>query len=333
MLAEALGATVVDRRRLLALGTGFGTAVLLPSTANATALPGLPRLDGSLAAGRAEFRAARYSALADRLPALQRAAATAAEQSTGSSRRSASGILARVHSLASELSVKAGDSTAAWTHAQAAVEAAGNSGDPAVLVEATRICATPLRRQGRAEEAVLLLGDTIEQLDAGSARAVPAITAAAGSLALTAAYSAALAGQRATALELIERAEDAVGRLANGPRCRVGDFSDQQVRLYLVGIFHLLGRDAAAVRVTQRIDPRALPTAERRARLGTDTARALLALDSYDAAFAALLSIESAAPEEAGRPSVRALTLELIERRPALADLHAFAARTGAVPA
>lgn len=321
---------MVDRRRLLALGTGIGIAALLPGTAVA-ATPDLPRLGRGLAAGRSEFRAARYTALARRVPALQFAAATAREQLTGSPRRSASALLARVHILASELGVKAGDSELAWAHAQAAVAAAEDCGDPAVLADATRICATPLRRQDRAGDAVLLLEGTLHRLDAEAPHPAPAIVTAAGSLALSAAYSAALAGQKATALQLVERAQDAADRLATQPRPPSGDLSCQQVQLYKVGVHHLLGQDTTAVRIARQLDPRALPTPERRARLGTDSARALLALGADDEAFAALLSIEAAAPEDAGRPSVRALTSELLTRRPALSGLRAFAVRTHVV--
>lgn len=321
---------MVDRRRLLALGTGIGIAPLLPGTA-AAATGDLPRLRTGLAAGRSEFQAALYAALARRLPDLRSATSAAREQMTGSARRSASSLLARVHILASELDVKTADIEGAWVHAQAAVTAAEDCEDPAVLADATRICATPLRRQGRAGDAVLLLEDTLHRLDAEAPRAPSAIVAAAGSLALSAAYSAALAGQRTTALELVERAQEASTRLAAAARPRSVELSCEQVQLYQIGVHHLLGQDTTAARIARQIDPRALPTPERRARLGTDTARALLALGAHDQALAALLSIEVAAPEDAGRPSVRALTRELLTRRPAMPGLRDFAVRTHAL--
>ncbi|MBA4867031.1 hypothetical protein H1V43_38220 [Streptomyces sp. PSKA54] len=74
----------------------------------------------------------------------------------------------------------------------------------------------------------------------------------------------------------------------------------------------------------------ALPTAERRARAATDTARALLAADDVAGAFARLQQVEAAAPQEARRPSVRALTDEVAARRPGLPGLAAFTRRTAA---
>lgn len=323
---------MVDRRHLLSVGVGLGTALLLADTAAASA-PDLPELRRRVARGRSAFRAARYADLAERLPALRRDALAARQLLTGAPGRAASGVLAQVHMLSSELGVKNGDSQAAWNHALAAVSAAEASGKATVLAEATRICATPLRRQGRSEDAVLLLRDTLEQLDTESSRAEPAHVGAAGALALTASYCAALAGQEATALSLVDFAKNAVARLAKEQRPYTGDLSGHQVRLYEVGVHHLLGQDAVAVQIARQVDPRALPTGERRARLGTDTARALLALGDYDQALTELLAVESAAPEEARRPSLRALTGEILTYRPHLVGLHDFAARTGAAPA
>ncbi|MER5766580.1 hypothetical protein [Streptomyces sp. NPDC001985] len=65
----------------------------------------------------------------------------------------------------------AADSAGARQHAQAAVAATGKSGRPEVPAEATRVCATPLRRRGRAVAAVRLLENTIASLGAGAGAA------------------------------------------------------------------------------------------------------------------------------------------------------------------
>lgn len=316
---------MVDRRQLLAFGAGLGAATFLAAPAHAVpATVDLDTLRRRLSARRAEFSAARYTDLAARLPALRMDVLAARRSLPDSRNQSVNALLARVEVLSSELAVKAGRDESAWFHARAAVAAAEDSGSPSVLAEAIRICATPLRRQGRAGEAVVLLKNTINRLNTESE---PVNVAAVGELALTAAYSAALAGQETEALVLVETAADAVGRLqgASGPTAH-------QVALYEVGVNHLLGFDVTAVRIAQRIDPRLLPPGERRARLATDAARALLALGDHDRAFVSLLAVEDAAREEASRPSVRALTGTLLERRPRLAGLGAFAARTGVVP-
>jgi len=74
-----------------------------------------------------------------------------------------------------------------------------------------------------------------------------------------------------------------------------------------------------------------LPTAERRARFGTDAARMWHALGDRRHTFSALLGVERAAPEEVRRPALRALTADLLYGPGALAGLREFAHRTGAV--
>lgn len=307
--------------------------MLLPGTAVAASATELGTLHRRLVVGRAQFRSARYANLAETLPGLLRDARAAQARTTGARRQAASVLLARVHILASERAVKSGDSGEAWDHARSAVAAGESSGNVFVLAEATRVCATPLRRQGRAADAVLLLQDMITTLagDASSAPE-PQLVSATGSLALTAAYSAALEGRRTTALSLMDMAADATARLARAPQAYAGGLTTGQVQLYQVGVHHLLGDDIAAVRAAERLRPFTLPTGERRARLGTDTARALIAAGDYARALTALHAVEEAASEEASRPSVRVLTRELLVRRPRLTGLQAFAARTGAGP-
>lgn len=324
---------LIDRRHVLSMGAALGTTMLLPGTEAAASAPDLGSLRRRLAVGRAQFRSARYADLTEALPALLRDALAALAQTTGARQQAVNALLARVHILASELAVKSGDSDEAWDRARCAVAAGESSGDVLVLAEATRICATPLRRQGRAADAVLLLQDMITTLaDAASGVPEPPLVTAGGSLALTAAYSAALEGRQTTAMSLMDMAADAAARLARTTRARSSGLTTDQVHLYQVGVHHLLGQDITAVRTAQRIHAGALPTSERRARLGTDTARALIAVGDYGRALTALRAVEDAAAEEACRPSVRALTRELLVRRPRLTGLDAFAARTGAGP-
>ncbi|MFJ9380170.1 hypothetical protein [Streptomyces sp. NPDC101455] len=106
-----------------------------------------------------------------------------------------------------------------------------------------------------------------------------------------------------------------------------------QCALYRIGIHRHLGDlDTAHARRLRRLRPEYLPTAERRARAATDTARALLDAGEAAGAFAQLRLVELAAPLEARRPSVRALTLRVVERRPGLPGLSDYAHRTVVSP-
>ncbi|MFD3962051.1 transcriptional regulator, partial [Streptomyces bacillaris] len=81
------------------------------------------------------------------------------------------------------------------------------------------------------------------------------------------------------------------------------------------------------------LESTALPTPERQARAATDTARTLLAAGHVPAAYVQLQLLERAAPQEARRPSVRALAAEVAARRPDLPCITAFTRRTAPRPA
>ncbi|MEU6673777.1 hypothetical protein [Streptomyces sp. NPDC046925] len=130
----------------------------------------------------------------------------------------------------------------------------------------------------------------------------------------------------AAAPDFADEAEEMALRLAGHPQGggRPSQLSAGQCALYRIGIHRHLGDVDTALARAARLDPQALPTAERRARAATDTARTLL-----DAgAFAQLRLVELAAPGEARRPSVCALTVEVAEARPGLQGLDAYARRT-----
>ncbi|MFJ3182334.1 transcriptional regulator [Streptomyces sp. NPDC086796] len=316
----------MERRSVLKAGVGLGAgAFAAPAAAWAAPAPGLSA--GDVAAARRLFAAGAYTRLGEVLPLLL-AAARSAEQGPAGAVRAAD-----VWVLASQLAVKQGRTEPAGTYAERAGAAARRSGDPVVLAAAARAAATPLRRTGRTDEALHLLEEARAHLTAGS-RPTTAGLEAAGMAALTAAYTAAQAHRRAAAHEFVAQAEEITHRLARrpyaaGPR---GELTEAQCALYRIGIHRHLGDLDTALAHARRLRPALLPTAERRARAATDTARALLDAGDAAAAFAQLRLVELAAPHEARRPSVQALTARIAEQRPALAGLAAYTRRTTARP-
>jgi hypothetical protein len=155
---------------------------------------------------------------------------------------------------------------------------------------------------------------------------------------LTAAYTAAQAQQTATAGGFAAQAEQTAARLARHPYTagRSRELTAGQCALYRIGIHRHLGDlDTAlahALAHARRLQPERLPTAERRARAATDTARALLDAGDPAGAFAQLRLVELAVPLEARRPSVRALTARVAELRPGLPGLSDYAHRTVVSP-
>ncbi|MEU8869139.1 hypothetical protein [Streptomyces umbrinus] len=111
------------------------------------------------------------------------------------------------------------------------------------------------------------------------------------------------------------------------------DASPQQCALYRVGIHNVLGTPDEGLKYADSINPARLPTAERRARFYTDTARMWHQLGNPRATYAALRGIEHQAPEEACWPAIRAFITDLVDGPVVLPGLKEYAVRTGAVSA
>ncbi|MFJ4700457.1 transcriptional regulator [Streptomyces sp. NPDC088768] len=185
------------------------------------------------------------------------------------------------------------------------------------------------RRTGRTDEALLLLAEARAHLLAG-ARPTAADLEAAGLAGLTAAQ----AHRPALARDFAARAEEDTLRLARHPHTpgRPRELTAGQCALYGIGIHHHLGDVDTALAHARRLRPDLLLTAERRARAATDTARVLLDAGDAAGAFAQLRLVEAAAPLEARRPAVRALTAHVAGVRPGLPALGGFVARTVVSP-
>jgi hypothetical protein len=313
----------MERRSVLGAGVVLGAAVVVrPAAAWAAEDP--PAVsDAGLAAARALFAAGAYDRLGRLLPLLLAGEHGAQAGPAGAAR--ASGVWV----LASQLAVKQGRTNSAGAYAALAGAAARRSGNVVVLAGAARAAATPLRRTGRVHQALDLLKEARARLMAVS-RPSAAELDAAGMVALTAAYTAAQAHLVAAARDFADEAEDTALRLARSPHLvgRPWQLSAGQCALYRIGIHRHLGEVDTALAHAARLDTGTLPTAERRARAATDTARALLDAGDTAGAFAQLRLVELAAPGEARRPSVRALTARIAEDRPGLPGFDAYARRT-----
>lgn len=303
-------------------GAGLERALFSPE--QAPAVP-LPRLGRALSAAHGHFTAARYGALGEQLPGLLATAQATRDAASGHTREQANAAIARSYVLAAELALKQ-HLDVAWVAADRALSAAHSSGSPVVVGEAARVLAITMRRAGRSSAAVDLLRRTATSLDGREGTAVGA------TLLMTAAYTAACSGQRTDALDLMGEAEQAVARVpaVPGEELFTVDATPTQADLYWIGVHNALGTPDEAVKYAARVDPRKLPTAERRARLGTDAARMWHQLGDPRRTFAALRMVEHAAPEEVRRPALRAMTGSLLYGPVALPGLRDFAQRTGA---
>jgi transcriptional regulator with XRE-family HTH domain len=332
-LTGAAGLTTALTAAAPALAAADPVDTLEEALFQPTAAPAMPldRLHVALAAARTDFRAARYATLGRELPELIAAAEATRDSLTGTARDTAHMIIARAYVLASELTVKA-HSEAAWVTADRALRAARDSGQPAPIGEAARVLAIAMRRSGRGKAAVDLLTRTATSLDTEHRRPTAPTLTVRTSLLLTAAYSAAVTGDRTTALTLADEAEQSTRRLPadSGAGLFTVDATPHQCALYRIGIHNALGTPDEGIAYARALDPAQLPTPERRARYYTDTARMWHQLGDPRRTFSALRGIEHNAPEEARRPAVRTLTAELTYSSVSLPGLKEYAERTGA---
>ncbi|MFB7473804.1 helix-turn-helix domain-containing protein [Kitasatospora sp. NPDC056184] len=337
------------RRELLAAGVAAAGVSMLPSPAGAAQQDPATRILGALyepkdtepVAGRQlevllheardHFTAARYQALGAVLPNLLGATEATRDSLIGRAREEAHGYVARAWVLATELAVKS-HADVAWATADRALAAAQASGDPVIRGEAARVLAITMRRAGRPAAAVDLLRRSADSLAGDRTAESQAVGA---TLLLTAAYTAACGQRRSDALDLMAGAESATARLAAGRRAPKGrlftvDATESQVALYWIGVHNALGTPDQGVPHATGMAPQQLPSAERRARFGTDSARMWHRLGDHRRTFAALRFVEHVAPEELRRPALRALTADLLYAPAVLPGVREFARRTGA---
>lgn len=284
----------------------------------------LARLVQQTAAARSDFCAARYAALGRALPGLLAAASATRDASSGRAREQASMALARAYVLAAELALKQ-HNDAAWVAADRALTAARASGHPVPIGESSRVLAITMRRSGRGPAAVRLLTREAADVDAGQSPTGAVRT----TLMLTAAYTAATSRDRATALDLLDEAQEETERRSAVPGLFTVDASRTQVDVYRIGVLNALGTPDEGVKVASRLTIDRMPTAERRARAWTDTARMWHALGDQPQTFAALRRVEQEAPQEVRRPALRALTADLLYTSARVPGVREFAARTG----
>jgi hypothetical protein len=305
------------RRRTLLTATAAGPAALLLGVDRALADTPAPTgggpLDARLGAARAMYDQGAHGRLLAVLPGL-----IADGHAAASSRRELDQArLSSVYSLAAAVLSKLGSYPQARLTADRARTWAEVSGSPLASAAAARELAIVLRHQDRNDEAQHLVSAAAGRVEATGLRTDAASSAYAQML-CTLAYTAARGGRRGEALAMAEEARRAARRLPpTAPAGRLFPISPAAVGLYEVGVHWALGDAGAALEAGKDLRPEQFPTAERRARLGTDMARAWWAWNRPEQTAAALLGAYRASPSEVrDRPAIRHIVTELAERHP-----------------
>jgi hypothetical protein len=186
-----------------------------------------------------------------------------------------------------------------------------------------------LRRTGRRAKARELLLSAIDDIEPGGKVSAEQLSMY-GTLLETAAYTAAVDGNRAAASELIGEAQAAAARLGHDANYRFTAFGPANVTLYQVSIAQVLGDSGTAIEHARTLRPTAIPTAERRGRYWIDVARAFHQWNKAQPCYRALLAAERDAPAEVHyRPPVHRMTEDLLRADRTLPGLRDFARRIG----
>lgn len=318
------------RRTLLAATAAAGPVALMTgldeALADTPAPTGAGPLDARMVAARALYDKGAHSRLLAALPAL-----IADGHAAASSRRELDQArLSSVYSLAAAVLTKLGSYGQARLTADRARTWAEISGSPLASAAAARELAIVLRHQDRSAEAQRLVTTAASAVEATGLHTDASVSAYAQML-CTLAYTAARGGHRAEALSMTEEARRAARRLpAAAPPGRLFPISTAAVDLYAVGVHWALGDAGAALEAGQNLRPAQFPTAERKARMSTDMARAWWAWGRPEQTARALLDAYRASPGEVrDRPAIRSIVDELAQRHPTTTGVRELRAVTG----
>ncbi|MEW2621207.1 helix-turn-helix transcriptional regulator [Streptomyces sp. NPDC048106] len=327
--AAAVGAPVIGSGSAKADGARLGdllVAGLRDAMLGLGADPADPapdQLATELSRATASYNASDYSGLAARLPRLLRAG----HQAVGSDHYP---VLAHTYLLATRALIKLDASDLGWMAADRARQLAQATGAPLAVAEAARQQAVLARQAGWRDQALAL---------ALNAAAEPALAAAGkagaaqrGLLIQCAAYTVAHEGDQKGMRQLTMEAAAIAKTLVAGTHLKdtAGGFNNATVQLHLISAEYKAGDPSAAIAAADALDPRLLPTVERRSLYYMDRARAYARWERRDECIAALLEAERLAPEEThARPAVKAMINGLLVSGRTTPELRGLAARAG----
>ncbi|MFE5853466.1 transcriptional regulator [Streptomyces sp. NPDC056500] len=238
----------------------------------------LSELDKALTQARAALSGANYSRLGAALPSLLATAEAPRNQTApGRARDRSHAAVARGYVLATELAVKH-HSPMAWATSDRALTSARASGDPQVIAAAARMVVIAMHRYGKAADTAQFLTRTALALaldEAHQGDPPPAALDAKTVLLLTPGYSAAVAGDRSTALDLLNEADETPARITRAHRRQDGLFTLAATRaeceMYRISSYNALRTPDDGILHARRVNPFQLPTPEVTARFLTDS--------------------------------------------------------------
>lgn len=274
--------------------------------------------------------AGQYTDLADLLRGLVPDLETAARLLPEAQRAEVFELMAATYQACSAALAKLGEPEAAWIAADRAMAAAERAGNPLLVAAgAFRLVFVFLaaRHYDQAEETACTAAEALQaQTDDGNPQAMSLW----GALTLQRAVIASRVNDPDAAYSHLERAAQVATRLGEGRNDFNTEFSPANVSLHEIAVAVELGDAGRALRVAAAVDASGL-SAERRARMLIDVARAHAQRRQVSESVVALRQAEDIAPElVGGHELVRQLVSDLLTMQdPPSAELRELAGRTG----
>ena len=275
--------------------------------------------------------AGRYADLTDLLNGLVPGLETAARALPERERPEVFELMAAVYQACSAALAKLSEPEAAWIAADRAMSAAERAGNPLLVAAgAYRLVFVFMtaRHYDQAEETARTAADALWHLaDAGNPEAMSLW----GGLTLQRAVIAARLNDPDTAYACLERAEQIAARRGEGRNDYNTEFGPANVGLYEIAVAVELGDAGRALRAAASVDTTGL-SAERRARMLIDVARAHAQRRQVDDAVSVLRQAEDITPEQIrGHDLVRQLVSDLLAMQdPPGTELRGLSVRVGA---
>jgi hypothetical protein len=313
----------------------FASVLAGHATSIAVDEPGWPNISVLTAeanSARRQYQACRYSELTRHLPRLLERLHAACLALTGDAQSQAFTLSADAHHVAAGLLLKLDDRGLAYLAADRSMRAAQASEDPVTIGASARIITHTLSSGGHLPAAISAASSYAAQLDRDVDSHTPESLSVYGSLLLRGAVAAAQRGDRGTAHELLDEADEAARRLGVEGNFRWTAFGPINSTLHRVNIAVILGDAGTAIDVARGVDLGRLTVTERKASLLIDVARAFLQWGRHEKAYTALRATEATAHEEvSARPSVHRLLSELRATAPPSVrrDIEQFATQIG----
>ncbi|WP_232384937.1 hypothetical protein [Actinomadura violacea] len=294
-------------------------------TPHRTATGSPSALTAAFAHAKRAFQACRYEQLANDLPLLIARGTTLAE----SGKPTDCALLAEILTLTARMLVKVDRTDLGLLAADRARQSAEGAADPIVPAEAARNLSVLTRKAGwhdRAAEIALSAAD-----DPRLRGDDPTLRAQRGLLIMSAAYTAAKSKDRSGMDDLTAHAQSLASGLGKGVQLKHGTgFGTWMIESHRISGHNACGDPYQALHVARHLDPRALPTIERRSRYYTDIATSWAMAGNRTKCLNALLAAERQAPEEThARPAIHRLVRGLLASGPATRELQELAARCG----